>query len=49
MAQQVMDLALLLLWHGFDPWPRNFYTPQVWPKKKKKNHSKKQEGGKVGG
>ena len=26
----------LLLWHGFDPWPRNFYMPQVWPEKKKK-------------
>ena len=22
MAQQVMDLALPLLWLGFDPWPR---------------------------
>ena len=22
-----------LLWHGFDPWPRNFHTLQAWPKK----------------
>ena len=22
----------LLLWRGFDPWPRNFHMP--WPKKK---------------
>lgn len=21
----------LLLWPGFDPWPRNFYMPWVWP------------------
>ena len=39
MAQWVKDLALslqqlrLLLWHRFDPWPRNFDVPQVWPKK----------------
>ena len=26
----------LLLWLGFDPWPGNFYRPQVWPKEKKK-------------
>ena len=26
------DSALLLLWFGFDPWPRNFHMPQVWPK-----------------
>ena len=24
VAQQVMDLALSLLWCGFDPWPGNF-------------------------
>ena len=23
-------------WHGFNPWPRNFYMPQVQQKKKKK-------------
>ena len=21
-----------LLWHRFDPWPRNFHVPQTWPK-----------------
>ena len=42
MVQQVKDLALsllwlgLLLWHGFDPWPRSFYMLKAWPKKKKK-------------
>ena len=25
----------LLLWRGFDPWPRNFHMLWVWPKKKK--------------
>ena len=24
-----------LLWQGFSPWPRNFYMPQMQPKKKK--------------
>ena len=33
MAQQVKDLALSLLWHGFHPWPGNFCVPQAWPKK----------------
>ena len=33
MVQQVKDAVLLLqqlwllLWHGFDPWPKNFYLP----------------------
>ena len=41
-AQWFKDLALSLLWlrsllwHRVDPWPGNFYMPQVWPKKKKK-------------
>ena len=26
---------LPLLWHGFDPWPRNFCMPRARPKKKK--------------
>ena len=40
VAQWVNDLTLSLLclgsllWHGFDPWPRNFLMP--WAKKKKK-------------
>ena len=25
----VKDLALSALWHGFDPWPRNFCVPQA--------------------
>ena len=25
LAHQVKDLALSLLWHGFDPWPGNFH------------------------
>ena len=29
----VKDLALSLLWPGFDPWPRNFCMPWEWPKK----------------
>ena len=29
----VKDTALSMLWHGFDPWPRNFCMPWMWPKK----------------
>ena len=42
VAARVMDLTLSLqqlgslLWHGFNPWPRNFHMPWVWQKKKKK-------------
>ena len=36
-ALSLLCPALLLLWHGFDLWPRNFHMPQAWPKKKKKN------------
>ena len=42
----VKDLALSLqqagslLWHGFNPWPRNFHMPQMRPKKKKKKKKK---------
>ena len=41
MAQLVKDLALsllwvwLMLWRGFDHWPRNFGMLKVWSKKKK--------------
>ena len=28
------DLALLLWWHRFNPWPRNFYMPWAQPKQK---------------
>ena len=35
---QALSLQWLgwLLWHRFDPWPRNFHMPQTWSKKKKK-------------
>ena len=37
----VNDIVLSLLWHGFDPWPRNVHMPQGQPKKKK---GKRREG-----
>ena len=43
MAQQVKDPALSLqwlrslLWHRFNPWPRNFHMPQVRHKKRKED------------
>ena len=45
VAQQVKDLALLLLWLWlllwcrFDPWPGNLCMLWVWPKKKIKNRT----------
>ena len=36
VAQWVKELALSLLWLGFDPWLRNFCVLQAWQKKKKK-------------
>ena len=45
MAQQFKDLALsllwvwLLLWCGFDPWPKNFYMLQVRPGSNKNNNT----------
>ena len=44
VAQWVKDLMSLqqirlLLWCGFDPWPRNFYRPQAWPKQTNENLS----------
>ena len=39
VVRWLKDLSLslqqpgLLLWHGFDPWPRNFYMLLEWPKK----------------
>ena len=29
MGLVVKDLTLLLLWHGFNPWPGNF--SMLWP------------------
>lgn len=43
MAQQVKNLALPQLWCRFDPWPRNCYMLQVWPKKPQTNNNKKQQ------
>ena len=31
----VNDIALLLLWHTFDPWPENFYMLQAQSRKEK--------------
>ena len=42
MVQCVKNLALslqwlgLLLWCGFDPWPKNFHMPQAQPKKRER-------------
>ena len=33
VVQRVKDLALSLLWHRFNSWPRNFCMPRVRPKK----------------
>ena len=47
MAQQVKDLALSLqwleslVWHGFDPWPRNFHMPRAQTKKKKERKAER--------
>ena len=46
MTYWVKDLALslqwliLLMWRGFDPWPRNFHMLQAWPKEKNKEKEK---------
>ena len=42
VAQWVKDLALSLLWYGFDPWPGNFLMLWAWPKKKKKKKETKE-------
>ena len=39
MARQVKNLALSLLWLGFDPWSWNFHMLWVWPKKTEPAHS----------
>ena len=41
----VKESMLLLLWHGFDPWPRKFHMPWAWPKKKKKRKEKAKKKG----
>ena len=48
MVKDPLSLLWLesLLWHGFDPWPRNFCMPWVQYKKKKerKEERKKRKG-----
>ena len=31
VAQRIKDPVLPQLWHRFNPWPRNFHMPWVWP------------------
>ena len=33
----IKDSALSLLWHKFDPWPRDFLMPRAQPRKNIKN------------
>ena len=35
VAQWVKDPALSVLWHGFDPWAKNFRMSKAWLEKKK--------------
>jgi len=35
LLQKVKDLALSLLWWGFNPWPVNFSVLWKWPKKRR--------------
>ena len=47
MVQQIKDLEQSLQWlevllqHGFDPWPFDFYMLWVQPKKKRKKKKEK--------
>ena len=49
LVQWVKDLVLslqhlgLLLWHGFEPFPRNFHMLQAWPPQKMFLHSLENE------
>ena len=36
----VTTMAWVLLWCGFDPWPRNFHMMWVWPKTNKQTNKK---------
>ena len=40
VAQWIKDLALLLLWGGFSPWPRNFHIPLCGQNKQTKTKNK---------
>ena len=43
LAPWVKELALPLLWHRFNPWPRSFCMPKRKKKKKEKAKKKKKE------
>ena len=43
MAQWVKELALSVLQHGFDPWPRNIYV--LWAQTRKKERKKGRKEG----
>ena len=43
VAQQLKDMALSLLWLGFDPCSGEFHMLQAWPKKKKKKKKEEEE------
>ena len=43
VSQQIKDLALPLLWHGFDHWPKNLCKLSAQQKKKKKKREKERE------
>ena len=40
----VKDLALSLLWHRFDPWPRNFHMPQAQEGREGEGQERRKEG-----
>ena len=42
VARRVKDLALSLLWCGFDPWPGNLPMPWAWPKRNNKQQKPNQ-------
>lgn len=49
LGQWGKDLASLQLLLGLDPWPRNFYMPQVQPKKRGRKEGKREGGRKKEG
>ena len=40
VPQRVRGPALSLLWHGLNPWPRNYHMPRVQSQKKKKEFTR---------
>ena len=45
----VKDLALSLLWLGFDPWPENFCMAWAWPNQTNKQTSRQNKTNKTNG